>query len=214
MAMAPANPSGSKTVARAQGNVENSGGPMDSSTDGGRMTQPAHWKATQRAIGSRRPPYERRGGVTPAEQRGAQVSARSMATPPAPRGGTTATTGIERIARRTRSQPEAPLTTLMHHFTVDNLRACFAALDGTKAPGVDGITKEMYQQHLEDNLQWLHQQLRQMSYQPQPVRRVEIPKEDGSMRPLGISCTEDKIVQELARRILEAIYEPVFLETS
>src|SRR5215813_7435972 len=101
--MASANPSGSKTVARAQGNVGNSGGPMDSSTDGGRMTQPAHWKATQRSRGRRMPPYERRGGVTPAEQRGAQRGARSMATPSTPRGGPTATTGIERIARRARS---------------------------------------------------------------------------------------------------------------
>jgi group II intron reverse transcriptase/maturase len=97
---------------------------------------------------------------------------------------------------------------------VDNLRACFEALDGTKAPGVDGITKETYAQHLEEHLQELHMRLHQMSYRPYPVRRVEIPKEDGTTRPLGISCTEDKIVQEMARRILEAIYEPVFLETS
>src|SRR4029450_8776537 len=107
------------------------------------------------------------------------------------------------------SQPSAPFTALMHHFTVDNLRACFAALDGTKAPGVDGITKEMYQQHLEANLQRRHQQLRQMSYRPQPVRRVEIPKEDGSTRPLGISCTEDKIVQEMAPPILGEVQQPV-----
>jgi len=102
----------------------------------------------------------------------------------------------------------------MHHFTVDNLRACFAALDGSKAPGVDGVTKAMYEQHLEANLQALHDKLHRMSYRPQPVRRVEIPKDDGSTRPLGISCTEDKIVQELVRRILEAIYEPVFIDTS
>ena len=137
-----------------------------------------------------------------------------MATPSTPRGGPTATTGIERIARRARSHPKASFTALLHHFTVDNLRVCVAALDGTKAPGVDGMTKEMYHQHLEANLQRLHQQLRQMSYRPQPVRRVEIPKADGRTRPLGSSRTEDKIVQELARRILEALYEPMFLETS
>jgi retron-type reverse transcriptase len=102
----------------------------------------------------------------------------------------------------------------MHHFTVDNLRACFRALDGTKAPRVDGVTKAMYAQHLEENLQALYQKLHRMAYRPQPVRRVEIPKEDGTMRPLGISCTEDKIVQEMARRLLEASDAPVFLDTS
>jgi group II intron reverse transcriptase/maturase len=102
----------------------------------------------------------------------------------------------------------------MHHYTVDNLRACFAALEGTKAPGVDGVTKTAYGQKLEENLRALHQKLCQMSYRPQPVRRVEMPKEDGTMRPLGISCIEDKIVQEMTRRILEAIYEPVFIPSS
>jgi group II intron reverse transcriptase/maturase len=102
----------------------------------------------------------------------------------------------------------------MHHFTVDNLRACFESLDGKKAIGVDGVTKTMYGQNLEGNLQALHQKLHQMSYRPKPVRRVEIPKDDSSTRPLGISCLEDKIVQEMARRILEAIYEPVFIDTS
>jgi len=102
----------------------------------------------------------------------------------------------------------------MHHFNVDKLRACFAALDGRKAPGVDGVSKDDYAQDLESNLQGLAQKLQQHSYRPQPVRRVEIPKADGTMRPLGISCTEDKIVQEMARRVLDAIYEPVFLDTS
>ena len=150
------------------------------------------------------PPYERRGGGTPTEQREAQRGARSKATP---------ATGIERIATRARQAPQTRYTALMHHFTVDSLRACFEALDGSKAPGGDGVTKAMYGQHLEANLQALHAKLHRMSYRPQPVRRVEIPKDDGSMRPLGISCTEDKIVQELTRRILEAIYEPTFIET-
>jgi RNA-directed DNA polymerase len=150
----------------------------------------------------------------PAEQRGAHGAPGSRATPSTHRGGATATTGIESIARRARREPGATYTALIHHFTVENLRACFEALEGTKAPGIDGVTKARYGEHLEDNLQALHQKLRQMAYRPQPVRRVEIPKEDGTTRPLGISCTEDKIVQELTRRILEAIYEPGFCETS
>lgn len=115
---------------------------------------------------------------------------------------------------RARQESQTRYTSLMHHFTVANLRACFESLDGKKATGVDGVTKTMYGQNLEANLQELHRKLHQMSYRPKPVRRVEIPKEDGSMRPLGISCLEDKIVQEMARRILETIYEPLFIETS
>jgi RNA-directed DNA polymerase len=124
------------------------------------------------------------------------------------------TTGIERIARQASSQPGTEFTALMHHYSVDNLRTCFEALDGKKALGVDGVSKAEYGQNLEENLQRLHQRLHQMSYRPHAVRRVEIPKEDGSFRPLGISCVEDKIVQEMTRRILEAIYEPVFMDTS
>src|SRR5262245_55445169 len=212
--MASANPPGSKTGARHQGKAGNAGDPMDSSKEGGRVAQPAHRKETRRSMGSRMSPYERRRGVTPGEQREAHAVDRSMATPSTPRGGATATTGVERIASRAHREPQTRYTALMHHCTVDHLRACFAALDGSKAPGVDGVTKAMYEQHLEANLQALHDKLHRLSYRPQPVRRVEMPQDDGSTRPLGISCTEEKIVQELLRRILEAIYEPVFIDTS
>ena len=213
-AMAPANLPGSKTVARHQGRDGNSGGPIGSSKDGRRVAQPDNREEARQPMGSRMSPYERRRRVTPLEQRGAQTVDRLTATPPTRRGGATATTSVESIASRARRVPGATFTALMHHFTVDNLRACFEALDGTKAPGIDGVTKERYGQNLEANLLALHQKLRQMSYRPQPVRRVEIPKEDGTMRPLGISCTEDKIVQEVTKRILESIYAPVFLDTS
>ena len=150
----------------------------------------------------------------PVERRGTHTVARSMETPSTPRGGATATTSVERIASRARNHAEEPFTALMHHFSVDNLRACFKSLDGRKAIGVDRVTKADYEENLEANLQVLHRKLHQMSYRPQPVRQVEIPKQDGGTRPLGISCTEDKIVQEMTRRILEAIYEPVFIDTS
>jgi RNA-directed DNA polymerase len=159
-------------------------------------------------------PDERRSGVTPAEQRGAPSADHAMATSSTRRGGATTTTGIEWRAQRARSQPATLFTALMHHCTVDNLRACFEALDGTKAPGVDGMTTATYGQHLERHLHTRHTQRHQLSSRPHPVRRVAMPKEDGTTRPLGMSCTEDKIVQDLARRLLEALYEPVFMETS
>src|SRR5918999_5421760 len=148
------------------------------------------------------------------ERRGAHTGDRSMATSTTPRSGQKTATGVARIAKRARQEPQTRYTSLMHHFTVDNLRACFEALDGTRAPGVDGVTKARYGQNLEANLQALHQKLHRMSYRPQPVRRVEIPKADGTLRPLGIRGIEDKIVQEMTRRLLDAIYEPVFLDTS
>ncbi|HEY9699964.1 MAG TPA: group II intron reverse transcriptase/maturase [Trichocoleus sp.] len=148
------------------------------------------------------------------KRRGTHSNACSTETPPTLRGGTTAIPGVERIAQRARQQPETCFSTLMHHFSVENLRVCFESLDGKKAVGIDGVTKEQYGEELEDNLQRLHQKLHQMSYRPEAVRRVEIPKEDGSTRPLGISCIEDKTIQEMTRRILEAIYEPTFLDTS
>ncbi len=94
------------------------------------------------------------------------------------------------------------------------LRACFHGLDAKKAVGVDGITKEEYGRKLESNLQELLKKIRNGSYYPKPARIVEIPKADGSMRPLAISCIEDKMVQEAVRCILERIYEPHFLNCS
>src|SRR6266853_5925412 len=78
-AMAPANPPGSKTGARHQGKVGNSGDPMGSSMDGGRVAQPMNGKEAPRPLGSRIPPYERRGGGTPTEQREVPMVAHSMA---------------------------------------------------------------------------------------------------------------------------------------
>lgn len=102
----------------------------------------------------------------------------------------------------------------MHHVTVANLRACFESLDAKQAIGVDGITKALDGQDLEANLQGLHQRLHRMAYRPKPVRRVESPTEDGRTRPLGVSWVEDKSVQAMARRVLDAIYAPVCSDPS
>src|SRR5262245_29311603 len=152
----------------------------------GRVEQPVSGKDTRRSSGSRMPPYEQRSGVTSMEQTQAQTVADSTEPLATRRGGATAATGADSIARRARTHPSETYTALIHPFSVDNLRACFTALDGKKALGVDGVSKEDYGQQLESNLQALHEKLRQHSYRPQPVRRVEIPKADGSMRPFEL----------------------------
>ena len=88
------------------------------------------------------------------------------------------------------------------------------SLDGNKASGLDKMTKEEYGTQLEPKLKNLLLRIRRGSYEPQPSRIVEIPKEDGTTRPLAISCTEDKIVQLAINKILVAIYEPLFLPCS
>lgn len=103
---------------------------------------------------------------------------------------------------------------LGHALDLDLLRICFHSLDAKKAVGVDGITKQQYERKLESNLQQLLLRIRNGSYYPKPSRIAEIPKADGSKRPLAISCIEDKIVQEAVCCILERIYEPHFLDCS
>ena len=76
------------------------------------------------------------------------------------------------------------------------------------------MTKAAYGAKLEDNLTDLLARIRREGYKPQASRIVEIPKEDGSTRPLAISCFEDKIVQLAVAKILTAIYEPIFLPCS
>ena len=85
-------------------------------------------------------------------------------------------------------------------------------MDGSKAVGIDGITKEEYGANLEENLNDLVRRLKQKAYKPKPARRVEIPKGNGKSRPLSIYCYEDKLVQEALRRVLEAVFEPHFYE--
>lgn len=99
---------------------------------------------------------------------------------------------------------------LMHHLNRHNLRRAFQSLDGSKASGIDHVTKNEYQRHLDTHLQALEQKLGRGGWRPQPAREVLIPKPQGGTRPLAVGCLEDKVVQTLMARILDAVYEPVF----
>ena len=85
------------------------------------------------------------------------------------------------------------------------------AKPGNMTPGTDGQTiDQMSIQRIEN----LIESLKNETYQPCPARRVYIPKKNGNKRPLGIPSFEDKLVQEVTRMILEAIYEGHFDDTS
>jgi RNA-directed DNA polymerase len=83
---------------------------------------------------------------------------------------------------------------------------------GSKTPGVDGQTKEDI---TADMLHRLAQEITEKRYRPQPVRRVYIPKKNSTQkRPLGIPTLRDRIVQAAVAQVLEAIYEPIFRNSS
>jgi RNA-directed DNA polymerase len=110
----------------------------------------------------------------------------------------------------TRNRDEK-LTALLHHVNVEVLRWAFFKLKKRAAPGVDGLTWEMYATDLDRNLTDLHARIHSGAYRALPSRRRYIPKADGKQRPLGIAAIEDKIVQAAVVAILTPIYEAEFL---
>lgn len=128
--------------------------------------------------------------------------------------GNQKTMRLECIGKRAIHRKDTVFNNIGYVVDLDLLRECYQALDGKKAIGIDGVTKEAYGKKLEDNLQDLLARIRRNAYKPQASRIVEIPKEDGSTRPLAISCFEDKIVQLAVSDILTAVFEPQFLPCS
>jgi len=100
-------------------------------------------------------------------------------------------------------------------WAMPNLAEAFQEVKANRgAPGVDGVTIKAFESNPEDNLEALQTALRNKTYEPKPVKRVYIPKADGTQRPLGIPTVGDRVVQAAARRILEPIFESKFRERS
>jgi len=120
-------------------------------------------------------------------------------------------TKLERIAEISANSKKPVFTSIYHLINTDLLKQCHRELNGKKAVGVDRVTKEEYGRNLDRNIDDLVRRLKDKAFKPLPSLRVYIPKGNGKMRPLGIACYEDKIVQMAVKKILEAIYEPRFL---
>src|SRR3990167_3144372 len=125
-------------------------------------------------------------------------------------------TKLNFITEKAKQNKQLKLTSLIHHINEDNLVACYSELNKYGASGVDAVTVEEYGKDLEWNIFNLVEKLKTKTYQPQPVRRVYIPKagKPGEMRGLGIPAVEDKLVQIMLKKILEAIFETDFSDIS
>jgi group II intron reverse transcriptase/maturase len=84
------------------------------------------------------------------------------------------------------------------------------ASTGARTPGIDGVDKEAMEAKLPEELECLRVELLAGRYQPQPARRVYIPKTKGKQRPLGIPTLRDRIVQRAMLMVLEPIWESDF----
>ena len=122
--------------------------------------------------------------------------------------------GLERVREAARRNGTMRFTSLLHLVTPAALEESYAALQRQASPGVDGVTWAAYGEGLATRLADLHGRVQAGTYRAQPSKRAWIPKADGSKRPLGIACLEDKIVQQAVSRILTAIYEEDFANFS
>ena len=123
-------------------------------------------------------------------------------------------TKLALIAQRAREEPQCQFTSLAHLLDERFLAACYHRLGRDRASGVDGVTWKEYGEHLDENLRDLVTRMRAKRYKPLPAKRVYIPKDEHSKRPLGLPALEDKIVQKGIAEIMEAIYEADFLDCS
>ena len=122
---------------------------------------------------------------------------------------------VERIAALAKQSPQMSFTTLAHHIDIDWLREAYRRTRKDGAAGVDAQTAAEYATSLEDNLRWLLDRAKSGTYRAPPVRRVHIPKGDGTQtRPIGIPTFEDKVLQRAVAMVLEAVYEQDFLDCS
>jgi len=127
----------------------------------------------------------------------------------------TISTRQERIATLAKQMPDAALRSLSHHIDLDWMREAYRRTRKDGAAGVDGQTAAEFAEDLEENLQSLLDRAKSGRYRAPPVRRVYIPKGDGSKtRPIGIPTFEDKVLQRAVAMVLEPVYEQDFKDFS
>ena len=97
----------------------------------------------------------------------------------------------------------------------DNIISAWKQVRTNKgAPGIDGITIEEFTEYAHENWKGIKQALLEGSYKPSPVKRVEIPKDNGGTRNLGIPVVMDRVIQQAVCQVLTPVFDPHFSESS
>lgn len=123
-------------------------------------------------------------------------------------------TSLRGIANKAEEKQDYQFRNLYGMIDMELLRLAWRGLNKKAAAGVDQVTAQEYGANLEANLDDLIDRLKRDGYKARLVRRKLIPKGKGKTRPLGIPTLEDRLLQKAVAMILEAIYEPTFLECS
>ena len=152
------------------------------------------WKATEYPLLALEP---KGWGETPAD--GGYLTAEPFAAKPAP------------------ESPAAVTEHLMEEVCDgENLAKCVetSVRRNQGSPGVDGMTIDDSRDFLREHWPGIRSQLLDGTYQPQPVKRVEIPKPDGGIRKLGVPCVVDRLIQQAVLQVLQERWDSTFSEHS
>ena len=209
---------GSESVARAEGDARNRGGPespcrTNGEGQAGRTAQRQEAPSGDPGVGSVHSIQPL--GAGPEAGKGADTLTQSaQATRTVRMTEQDWQTFLRAIAEKAFKERHHRFGDLYRWLNQDVLRLCFFRLRKDAASGVDGVTYQEYEKNLEANLADLVGRLKRKAYRARLVRRKYIPKGPGKLRPLGIPTLEDKLLQTAVTQLLLAIYEVDFLPCS
>ena len=112
-----------------------------------------------------------------------------------------------------RKEPNTELCRRM--LSLQNLEKAISAVKRNKgSAGVDGVKVDEIESYMHQNWKHIEEQILAMTYKPQPVKRVEIPKDNGGVRLLGVPCVIDRVIQQAMVQVLTPVFEPTFSDYS
>src|SRR5437879_11606366 len=118
-------------------------------------------------------------------------------------------------AKRACESPAIPEQVMEEVCERENLKRALRRVKSNKgSPGIDGMKVEELPGYLKQHWPIIREQLLSGTYEPKPVRRVEIPKPDGGVRKLGIPTVLDRLVQQAVQQVLQKQWDPTFSEHS